>query len=153
MAAPFTATLIAKWFTAWAEAQDADVTNLKLQKLLYFAQGHHLGTHGRPLFEDPVQAWSHGPVVREVYHQLKRFGSGHVDLDDDDFTWDQVDADTSQFLIKVWNTYGPIAAWKLRSITHTEGPWRRHFTPDERFIVIPQDELRAHFATLAPAVT
>jgi uncharacterized phage-associated protein len=154
MAANYTASLIAKWFAAWAEAEDAEVSNLKLQKLLYYAQGHHLGQYGTPLFDDPIQAWSHGPVVRDVYHELKGFGSGNVVLsEDDDFAWSQVDDETSQFLIKVWNTYGPVAAWRLRNMTHATGPWKRHFTPEERFIVIPQSEIREYFAAVAPAAS
>jgi uncharacterized phage-associated protein len=154
MAAKYTATLIASWFTAWAEAEDAEVTNLKLQKLLYYAQGHHLANYGTPLFDDAVQAWSHGPVVHNVYRRLKHFGSDHVVLtDDDDFTWDQVDEETSDFLIQVWNAYGHLAAWKLRNMSHAAGPWRRHFTQDERFIVIPQDEIREHFTGLASAAS
>ena len=152
MPARYSAAVIATWFTAWAEAEDAEVTNLKLQKLLYFAQGHHLAEFGTPLFDEPVQAWSHGPVVRTVYRHLKHFGSDDVVLaDDDPFRWEQVDDQTSQFLTRVWSTYGHLAAWKLRDMTHASGPWKRHFEPDERFIVIPQDEIREYFASLSAA--
>ena len=151
MAATYRAATIAKWFTAWAEAEDAEVSNLKLQKLLYYAQGHHLALYGEPLFDDPIQAWSHGPVVKDVYHALKTFGSGNVTLPEaDDFRWDDVDEETSQFLIKIWNSYGHLAAWRLRNMTHATGPWKRHFTPDERHIVIPQDEIREFFVLLQP---
>jgi uncharacterized phage-associated protein len=154
MSAKYSATTIAKWFIAWAEAEDAEITNLKLQKLLYYAQGHHLAIYGEPLFSDPIQAWSHGPVVKDVYHQVKHFGRGVVELPpDDDFTWDQVDDETSEFLVKVWNTYGPIAAWRLRDMTHESGPWKRHFVPDERYIVIPQSEIRDYFASLERAAS
>ncbi len=67
----FRARDIARWFIAWAENVDAEVSNLKLQKLLYYAQGHRLGATGEPLFSDPIQAWAHGPVVAEVYHAYK----------------------------------------------------------------------------------
>lgn len=53
--------------------------------------------------------------------------------EDDAFSWADVEEDTSQFLSKVWNTYGPIAAWRLRKMTHDSGPWERHFVPDERY--------------------
>ena len=89
MSAAYGAELIGRWFAAWAEAEDAEVSNLELQKLLYYAQGHHLAERGTPLFDDEIQAWSHGPVVKDVYHRLKHFGSGNVVLPDaDDFTWD-----------------------------------------------------------------
>lgn len=146
MVGTYSATTIAKWFVDWANAEDADLSNLKLQKLLYYAQGHHLAVFGQPLFNDKIQAWSHGPVVPDVYHQFKGFKSGSILLNDDDpFDWDDVDPDTTQFLIKVWNTYGGIAAWKLRNMTHAESPWKDHFTQGEYYTVIPEDEIRAFF--------
>jgi uncharacterized phage-associated protein len=65
--------------------------------------------------------------------------------DDDPFEWDDVDSATSQFLAKVWNTYGGVAAWKLRNMTHAEAPWIEHFTQGERYVVIPKDEIKAYF--------
>ena len=61
--AKFRAREIAEWFLAWAEDIEADISNLKLQKLLYYAQGHYLARTGVPLFDDVIQAWAHGPVV------------------------------------------------------------------------------------------
>lgn len=48
-----------------------DLTNMKLNKLLYFAQGHYLQRYGKPLFDNAVEAWDHGPVVPEVYTAYK----------------------------------------------------------------------------------
>ncbi|MEB4208743.1 Panacea domain-containing protein [Mycobacterium sp. 94-17] len=146
MADIYSATTIAKWFVDWANSDDAELSNLKLQKLLYYAQGHYLAANDRPLFRDDIQAWSHGPVVPDVYHAFKGFGAGPISLPDDDpFEWDDVDSATSQFLAKVWNTYGSVAAWKLRNMTHAEAPWMEHFAQAERHVVIPKEEIRAYF--------
>lgn len=144
-----TADSIARWFIAWAEAEEADLSNLKLQKLLYYAQGHYLGITGQPLFDDDLQAWAHGPVVPAVYRSFKSAGSGPIDPDEvltDDFNWDEY-ADVQQHLMKVWNTYGAIAAWSLRNRTHREAPWVTTFDSSERNAVIGKDKLRAFFAT------
>jgi uncharacterized phage-associated protein len=147
MSAKYDATTIAKWFIAWAdEAEGASVSNLKLQKILYYAQGHHLALRGEPLFTDEIQAWSHGPVVPTVYRKFKKFGAGEIELgDDDDFTWAEVDEDTAHFLMKVWNTYGGFAAWKLRNMTHDEDPWKEHFVDGERNLVIDTESMRSFF--------
>ena len=117
---------------AWADANEADLSNLKLQKLLYFAQGEHLARFdGRPLFRDRIDAWQHGPVVKAVYHEFKGFGTGDITPDDDDdFEWSEVDGETTQFLIQVWNTYGRFGAWQLRNMTHDQSPWRDAFDPE-----------------------
>lgn len=53
--ATFRASDIARWFIAWAENVDAEVSNLKLQQLLYYAQGHRLGEKEHPLFGDAIR--------------------------------------------------------------------------------------------------
>jgi uncharacterized phage-associated protein len=147
ISAPYPALTIAKWFIAWAEAEDDELSNLKLQKLLYYAQGHHLAEHGRPLFTEPIQAWSHGPVVPQVYHEFKRFGSASIELPESDpFAWSDVDTSTTKLLNKVWNTYGGLSAGRLRNMTHEEPPWKAHWRPDERCTRIPNEEIWEYFA-------
>jgi uncharacterized phage-associated protein len=146
--AKYTAMDIAKWFTKWSDFNDADLTNMKLQKLLYYAQGHYLAFFEEPLFEDELEAWSHGPVVPSVYRAFKDNGSGDIPPTPD-FDLSSVDPDTTKFLQKIWNTYGGIAAWKLRDMTHSEDPWVSHFVDDEKNIVIPKDSLKRWFKSTA----
>lgn len=145
-APPYPALTIAKWFIAWAEAEGDELSNLKLQKLLYYAQGHHLAERRGALFTEPIQAWSHGPVVPQVYHEFKSFGSSSIDLPTSDpFDWGDVDANTSKLLSKVWNTYGGFSAGRLRNMTHEERPWKAHWRPDERCTPIPVKEIEEYF--------
>jgi uncharacterized phage-associated protein len=53
--------------------EEGEITNLKLQKLLFFAQSHFLAATGKPLFDNPIKAWDLGPVVPEVYEKYKSF--------------------------------------------------------------------------------
>jgi uncharacterized phage-associated protein len=143
---PYPALTVGKWFIAWAEVEDEELSNLKLQKVLYYAQGHHLAERHAPVFTEQIQAWSHGPVVPAVYHEYKGFGRSHIELPDDDpFTWDDVDQLTAQLLGMVWNTYGGFSAGRLRNMTHAEHPWRSHFCPDEDGLVIPESEIEKYF--------
>lgn len=121
------------------------MTNLKLQKLLYYAQGHHMGLTGAPLFKEPIQAWSHGPVVSSVYHDYKRFESAPVQSINPDFNWMDYEDEDMEFLATVWNTYGRYSAWQLRNMTHSERPWMEHFSPDQRNKEIPKESLREQF--------
>ncbi|HUZ03805.1 MAG TPA: type II toxin-antitoxin system antitoxin SocA domain-containing protein, partial [Acidobacteriaceae bacterium] len=54
---------IAKYFIASFQKKNKAISNLKLQKLLYYAQAWHLALYGSPLFSDSIEAWVHGPVV------------------------------------------------------------------------------------------
>jgi len=124
----YSASHIAKWFLAYNRSimneSDADtISNLKLQKLLYYAQGIFLGFNdGIPLFEDPIVAWTHGPVVESVYHEYKGYGSTGIDFDET-FDFASVEIEDHNLLIEVYNNFSQYSAWKLRDMTHKERPW------------------------------
>ena len=98
------------------------MTNLKVQKLVYYAQGYHLAIFGKPLFDEPILAWQHGPVVESLYNELKGFLDGAITecrYDPSKFTEEQL-----ELLHEVQEAYGQFSAWKLRNLTHSEPPWK-----------------------------
>lgn len=98
-----------------------DISNLKLQKLLYYAQGSYLGLYDKPLFNDEILAWKHGPVVEGVYHEFKQNGSrGIVEFDNAPI----LDDETENVLKQVYDVFGKYSAWGLREMTHNETPWK-----------------------------
>jgi uncharacterized phage-associated protein len=118
------------------------ISNLKLQKLLYYVQGFHIAMKDEPLFDEDIIAWQYGPVVPEVYHEFKCFGSGAIAVPDSDTDFglsnEQLD------LIKdVYEVYGQFSAVKLMKMTHEESPWTK--TPISG--VISPNLLNSHFKT------
>lgn len=148
--AEYTAREISEWFLAWAEDLEADISNLKLQKLLYYAQGHSIAQRHEPLFTDSIQAWAHGPVIPNVYHAFKDYGRGPIDADREigpEFDWDRY-KNVEEFLVAIWDRYGSLAAWTLREKTHREPPWRDAFEDGVRYKDIEPTSLAAYFATV-----
>ena len=144
----FTARKIAEWFVAWAEIQeDAELTNLKIQKLVYYAKLAYMKkTSGVNLFNDRMEAWAHGPVIPDLYHELKQYGRGPVESDEfvsETFNWDDYRS-VEDTLVEVWQEYGPYSAWALRNKTHTEAPWIKNFRDDERGLEISDADLKAY---------
>ena len=119
------------------------ISNLKLQKLVYYAQGFHLALHDEPLFSEPIKAWQHGPVVESLYHTYSELGSGSLPKPDV-LRLVAFDDDTREVLDEVWNVYGQFSAWKLRDMTHAEPPWNETPLNDE----IPEERMRDYFKTL-----
>ena len=79
---------IANWFLNENRRQmnfeDSEyITNLKLQKLLYYAQGHYLAEQNTPLFNENFLAWEHGPVIRKIYDKYKTNGAKGIEYDED----------------------------------------------------------------------
>jgi uncharacterized phage-associated protein len=61
-----------------SEAYNVPITNLSLQKLLFFIQGFHYLNYDKLLFEEEIEAWNFGPVIPEIYHQFKKFGKNPI---------------------------------------------------------------------------
>lgn len=100
-----------------------DINPMKLQKLIFFAQSWHLRLINQILFDDPIERWKYGPVVRDVYHEFKMFsyhpirtyatdalGFTPTVRPEDDFTWD--------FLNRILDVYGSYSATELSEMTH-----------------------------------
>lgn len=117
----YTASGVADVFLAFCNEYGDLLTNLKLQKMLYYAQGWHLGLYGTPLFDDVIEAWIHGPVVPEVYRRFKP--SGHKPIDSPARLVDQPE-DLVVHIKDVWEAYGGLSAYDLERLSHAEAPWR-----------------------------
>jgi uncharacterized phage-associated protein len=126
-------------FLSDEEAGDT-ISNLKLQKLLYYAQGLHLAKYGRPLFAEKIKAWKHGPVIPQVYHHFKEQGNASLPKPDE---CPRLSASVRELLEAVYRSYGQYSAWKLRSFTHEEPPWKNTEQPKE----ISRAALTAYFKT------
>ena len=102
-----------------------DLTNLKLQKLLYFAQVKYLKETGDLLFDEPIEAWKYGPVVRSIYERLKGYGAYVVtDFDEDTSAAEELSADEKAFLDRFFEEYAKYSAWALVNKTHeADSPW------------------------------
>jgi uncharacterized phage-associated protein len=119
-----------------------DLTNMKLQKLCSYAQGHYLALHERPLFTNDIEAWTHGPVIREIYHEYKKYKTNPIPPAP--IKEDLYQADIKKFLDDIYMQYGKYAAWTLSSMTHQDSYWCN--TP--RDAVIPHHLMLSHFKEL-----
>lgn len=124
---PYDAELIADWFIARNRIlrveQDGEMlTNLKLQKLLYYAQGVFLAIYDQPLFSNELEAWQHGPVVRDIYNKFSKFGSNGIN-DNVDMP-QSLSTESVAVLEDIFEVFGQYSAWKLRNMTHDEKPWQ-----------------------------
>lgn len=119
------------------------LTNLKLQKLLYYQQGFHLAFFGTPLFGDTVEAWMYGPVVPSVYNEYSSYGSS---------TLPEVDSvialtdEEEELFNEVYDSYRDFSAIGLMNRTHKEKPWAS-VSPHDRGTVIPQESMKDFFLT------
>lgn len=123
---------------------DDRMTNLRLQKMLYFAQGWSLARNGKPLFEEKIEAWPYGPVVPEVYHEYAWAGSQGLS-ERNEVSRDRFTDEEYALLLDVAQRYAEYSTSGLVSLSHAqEGPWNGK----NRSEVIGTDEIRRYFETL-----
>jgi uncharacterized phage-associated protein len=101
------------------------ITNLDVQKILYFAQGWHLAITGERLFEEELRAWVHGPVVPEIYFRLAQYEKYPIPVTEvrGNPMRDLPEA-VRAFLDQVWTKYSTFRTGKLVELTHEQAPWR-----------------------------
>lgn len=135
------AAQIAQWFVVQAQGDpEQDLSNLKLQKLVYLAQSRFMHETGCSLIREAIQAWDHGPVVQPLYRQYSAFGNKSIRVAEPRAPR-ELGPEVLATLECVWNYFGGYTASKLRNITHAVGPWPQHFREGERNIVLPNDEI------------
>lgn len=112
---------IAKYIISKCFKEGAPVTNLRLQKLLYFIQLESYKRNFRLMFDDDMYAWQFGPVVPDVYYEYNMYGGSPILLNYDNLDIQLNDRILINRVIKE-NNNTPI--WQLVNNTHKEGgPW------------------------------
>jgi uncharacterized phage-associated protein len=139
---PYQAVDIANYVIKKAIDSKKPVSNLKLQKILYYLQARFLVDTGNPLFNDDIKKWKYGPVVESVYHEFKNNGSSpitnvlsqiYVEYDNEgkisdiqikQFDENDISAEDRRVIdqtIEVLNDYG---AFELVDKTHRQPIWQ-----------------------------
>lgn len=133
----FSAMDIANFYVQLSQdLPEGDITNLKLNKLCYYAQGWSLVRLGRPLFDDEIQAWKYGPVIPSVYHTYKVCGENPIAEPASRFDEAEFDTDELNLLIDVYMTYGKYSPGQLVSMTHAAGgPWAEVFEEMQNHVI------------------
>lgn len=120
----YKATDIANWFLLAVDRESGDsITHLKLQKLLYYAQAWTLTLLKKPLFDEEIQAWMHGPVIPEVFTKYAEYSYNEIPAPKPEECI-EIDKEYEEILEQVMETYGIFQAKYLEELTHSEAPWK-----------------------------
>jgi uncharacterized phage-associated protein len=151
----YPASLIAFAFVKKGIDEGLFVTQMKLQKLVYFAQGAHLAKYHQPLINETFQAWMYGPVIPEIYQDFKLYGSRPI-IDTAEFTPSlsykppfRLDAEAMDTINYTWGVLKDFSAMSLSKWTHrADGPWSKVYDPQVKSTPIPNDDIKQYFSKL-----
>ena len=140
-----TASDVAKFILGYFQSKGAPINNLKLQKLLYYCQAHHIVICDSPLFGERIEAWVHGPVVPPVYGEYKSFRWSPITIG----SFVTLREQHSDIVMSVLAAYGDYSAWDLECLSHSEDPWkqaRNGIAPDQSSTaVISHESMKAYY--------
>lgn len=154
----YDALTIARYVVNYCNQNGYGISNLKLQKLLYFIQAYFVAftDEKQPCFREEIEAWDFGPVVPEVYHEFKQFGSNSIPsieyyYETDGETLRRVKYDRGEINKKdqenidlVINQMAKYSASSLVELTHNQAPWKDAHIPHSHGI-ITIDSLKGYF--------
>lgn len=144
---------VCRFVINYSNDRDYGISNLKLQKVLYFIQAYFLITTPEQCFRERIEAWDFGPVVPEAYREYKQFGSSnipsvsyYVEMNFEDF-WNskvkkysnEVISDGDKKRIEaVVDRFSDYSATDLVQITHNQTPWMDAYVPHRNNEITPQ---------------
>lgn len=115
------AKVLAKYLVkAYEEFTDSSFDNseLRLHKLMYFAQRESLAVFGEPIIDEDFEGWVHGPVLPELRSFFK-------EQNQDDYDDSQIAEREKYIVANILDQYAKYAPWTLRDLTHKEISWKR----------------------------
>ena len=123
------------------------ITNMKVNKLVYFAQAWSLAKFNTKLFDEDIEAWEQGPIIPSVYKAFRPCGSKNIEMtigeyDESIFTSEQLN-----FLADIALTYGKYTTSALRNISHQPGsPWAQVYEKKKNNIITLESMKKYFFA-------
>jgi len=120
---------------------DNDMTNLTLQKALYYVQGFYKAFFNRFMFEEQCEAWVHGPVYPSVWANFKKYSEDYPCVEFQDDWLSDAEKEVVDNIARHACCY---SGKTLETFTHKEMPWlktRGNLPADERSNAVISKEL------------
>ena len=124
-----------------AKQEKISITNLKLQKIMFFIYGVVLAKHNINLVPQGFEAWKYGPVNREAYDILSNYKGDFISLNEVKIdNTANIDETISKTIKIVWDFYKDINAFDLVRESHKKGtPWIKVYIPGESIHIEAKD--------------
>ncbi len=148
MGAQHSAVAVADRIIHFSLEDEIPITPMQVQKLTYFCHAWMLGLGNGPLFQDAVESWQYGPVIRAVYHALKHHRANRIT----EPILDRPAGFTSgeeRIIRAIWRQYGQMDGTQLSRMTHATGsPWDKTYKKDKKSQIIHNHVIRDYYAAL-----
>lgn len=136
---------VANYIILYCKKQGYSISNLKLQKLLYFVQAQFLVSCNKPCFNADIEAWDFGPVVPDVYHNFKYWGSSDIPDIFAEGAEKKIKICDQKIIDAVLSGCASYSAAYLVELTHDQSPWKKAYN-GMRNQIISLDSIKEYFS-------
>jgi len=158
----YPAIVVANYLIKLANRDKVLITPMKLQKILYLANGISHKRLGEKLIRESFEAWTYGPVIPNIYKLYRNFKSNNITsiIDDDVYVDDYNFISSSSFPIneehlsiieEAWNSAKSLSAIELSAWSHNKNsPWDKAYNAQPKQKEISDSEIKAYFLKFIP---
>lgn len=137
---------VCRYAINYSNEKEYGISNLKLQKILYFIQAYFLMITKSPCFSAKIKAWDFGPVVPEAYREYKQYGSANIPTVksyiefDETNPWNSksvkyndsvIEKKDKKMINAVVDKFADYSATDLVKLTHRQTPWREAYKKNQ----------------------
>ena len=146
----YKAITVAEYILDYCFSKGIPMSNLKLQKILYFLQVQFLHEFKEPCFSDPIEAWGFGPTIPSVYHPFSIFGAAAIpeSYKKDRMYWannDEAIKDQHKTVINtVIENLKSYSVSELTRFSMNQQPWKLSYFKRNKASVITVELIRAY---------
>lgn len=159
---------VANFILDRSDARNIPITNLSLQKLIYFIHGWFYSIYDKPLVKNKFEAWQYGPVQRVLYDQFKVFKdrpivntrATYIEPETGQSVYREpvITEGHANVIEQVLDKYAGYTAGELVDESHAEdGPWEYVWKQAEEVVYpgmrIPDSLIQDHFKRMKPILT
>lgn len=141
----YRALTIARYIIEKCNDEKKTISNLKLQKILYFVQANFLVSKNQPCFSEQIEAWDFGPVVPEVYREYKIYGGASIPVFFRSNAILSISADDRILIDEMIDGCAGYSASALVEITHHQTPWVEAYNKPGKNNIITNESIRDFF--------
>lgn len=140
----YTALSVARYIIDYCNEIGRGISNLKLQKILYFVQAQFLVSisNNTPCFSDPIEAWDFGPLVPSVYHHYKVYGSAIIPSDKNDPLlpiYQRISESDKKLINYMIDQIADYSASTLMQVIHNQDPWGNAYVQGQNNTIANED--------------
>lgn len=121
----YSAIKVSQYIIKYSNENNLNISNLKLQKLLYFIQSHFLIQKNEICFTDEIKACDLGPIVQDVYDEYKHFGAGNIPFVfvSYEISKDSIKENDRKLIEEVIDEFSTFTASELSDLIKSQDPW------------------------------